>query len=93
MATVVVKVVGIIWERKKKDAAKPRRHKTARPPARTTYGSLNGQAVPVFKAYFNIRGKGPYEVMIPRAGFTPDALIDAIHAEARKIIAVMDAFA
>lgn len=62
------------------------------PPLQETYGGDRGSAVPTFRAFFNIRGTGPYSVMIPREGFNPQTMIAAIEQEAGKIVEVMDAF-
>ena len=61
------------------------------PPIQQTYGNVNGQAVPVIRAYFSVRGQGSYDVMVPRDGWTPQVLEETIAREAAKIVAILDA--
>jgi len=62
-------------------------------PIQNTVGSVNGEAVRVYKLYFTVRGKGNYSVMVPQEGYTPDKGVAAVMAEAKQIIDTLDAFA
>lgn len=61
-------------------------------PIQSTVGAVNGNAVPVFRIYFTVRGEGAYSVMVPQEGYTPDKGVAAVMAEAKKIIDTLDAF-
>ena len=61
-------------------------------PFQQTYGNLGGTSVPVYRIYFNIDGKGPYDVMVPRDGFSMESVVSAVNTLAEQIIAAEDAF-
>lgn len=63
-----------------------------RTPFQETYGDLGGTSVPVYRIFFDIDGKGPYDVMIPQRDFTMQAAVAAVNALAEQLIATMDAF-
>lgn len=63
-----------------------------RTPFQETYGNLDGTSVPVFRIFFDIDGKGPYDVMVPRQDFTMQSAVAAVTALAEQIVATMDAF-
>jgi len=63
-----------------------------RTPFQQTYGNLGGNSVPVFRIFFDIDGKGPYDVMVPRDGFTMQSAVAAVNALAEQIVSTEDAF-
>jgi hypothetical protein len=61
-------------------------------PMMPTYGKIDGQAVPVFRIFFTVRGEGPYDVMVPSVGYVGQDGIDAVRREAEQIVITMEAF-
>lgn len=63
-----------------------------RQPFQQTYGELDGQSVPVYRIFFDIDGRGPYDVMVPRRDFQYQWVIDAVNKLAEQIVMAEDAF-
>ncbi len=61
-------------------------------PMMPTFGTINGQAVPVFKIFFSVRGEGNYSVLVPSTGYRGQDGIDAVTREAEQIVTTLEAF-